>query len=41
MLKMCSLQGAAVDVLLIRERTEIHVTSVLDSYLKYVAQECH
>lgn len=41
MLKMCSLQGAAVGVILIQERTEIHVISVLDNYLKYVARECH
>lgn len=34
MLKMCSLQGAAVDVKLIQQRTEIHVTSVLNNCLE-------
>ena len=34
MVKMCSLQGAAVDVTLIQQRTEIHATSVLSNYLE-------
>lgn len=34
MLKMCSLRGAAVDVELVQQRTEIHVTSVLNNYLE-------
>lgn len=32
--KMRSLRGAAIDVILIQQRTKIHATSVLSNYLE-------